>query len=208
MRSTGFQSSQKVGDQSTRQAVCGISSRYKLCKFRSEGLFSSGWGWTKLPAEVSSSEFEFLREGDCEEEEAGEADVPEILKCPICASWAVSKGLAPFSIFFCKQKQHRDSRALLADLKKELEHYIGILGTTIVDSKIQFAVNFMFKNAIRADSESFCESVYGARILPPAPTFDSETGVQVSCQDMKMCSESLGSDWSFNLGPGENKIYH
>ena len=30
------------------------------------------------------------------------ASVPEVLKCAICATWAESKGLAPFSIFFCK----------------------------------------------------------------------------------------------------------
>ena len=103
------------------------------------------------------------------------------MKCAVCASWAVSKGLAPFSSFFCKQKQHGDSRALLADLNKELENYIGKLGTTIVDSKkIQFPENFMFQNAIRAGSESFCESVNGARIPPSAHTFDSKMGVQVS----------------------------
>ena len=28
------------------------------------------------------------------------SSVPEVLKCAICASWAESKGLAPFSIFF------------------------------------------------------------------------------------------------------------
>ena len=48
----------------------------------------------------------------------------------------------------------------------------------------------MFQNAIRAGSESCCESVHGARILPSAPTFDSETGVQVSGQDKNVCSES------------------
>ena len=62
-----------------------------------------------------------------------------------CASLAESKGLAPFSIFFCKQKQHVDSRAQLTDLQKELEKYIGKLGSTVVDSKIQFSVNFMFR---------------------------------------------------------------
>ena len=80
----------------------------------------------------------------------------------------MSKGLALFSIFFCKQKQHGDSGAPLADLKKELENYIGKLGTTIVDSKIQVAVKFMFQNVIKAGSESFCGSVHGARILPQA----------------------------------------
>ena len=52
--------------------------------------------------------------------------VPEVLKCAVCASWAESKGLSLFSVFFCKQKQHGDSRAQVSDLKKELEKYIGI----------------------------------------------------------------------------------
>ena len=73
------------------------------------------------------------------------SSVPEVLKCAICASWAESKGLALFSIFFCKQKQNGDSRAQLTDLQKELEKYIGKLGSTLVDSKIQFSVNFMFR---------------------------------------------------------------
>ena len=53
-----------------------------------------------------------------------DTSVSELLKCAVCASWAVSKGLAPFSIFFCKRKEHGDSRALLAELKRELEKYI------------------------------------------------------------------------------------
>ena len=35
--------------------------------------------------------------------------VPKVLKCAVCASWAESKGLALFSIVFCKQKIHEDS---------------------------------------------------------------------------------------------------
>ena len=71
--------------------------------------------------------------------------LPEVLKCAICASWAESKGLALFSIFFRKQKQHGDSRAHFTDLWNELEKYIRKLGSTVVDSKIQFSVNFMFR---------------------------------------------------------------
>ena len=62
------------------------------------------------------------------------------------------KGLAPFSIFFCKQKQHGDSRAQLIDLRKELEKYIGKLGSTVVDSKIQYSVNFMFRKSKKKKS--------------------------------------------------------
>ena len=44
----------------------------------------------------------------------------------------------------------------MAELKKELEKYIGKLGTTIVDSKIQAAVNFMFQTTdTKESSESF-----------------------------------------------------
>ena len=134
------------------------------------------------------------------------AIVPDILKCAVCASWAVSKGLAPFSIFVCKQKQHRDSRSPLAELKKELEKYIGKLGTTIVDSKIQVAVNFMFQNVIKEGSVTFRESSHGARILPPAPTFDSKTGIQVLCQEENVCFEISESSIYLmqNLRIGDN----
>ena len=46
-------------------------------------------------------------------------NVPEILKCAVCASWEESKGLSLFCILFCKQKQHGDSRVQLSDLGKE-----------------------------------------------------------------------------------------
>ena len=117
------------------------------------------------------------------------ASVPEILKCAVCASWAESKGLASFSICFCKQKQYGDSRALLAELKKELEKYIGKLGTTIVDSKIQVAANLMFQTTgTKEASEGFHESSHGPKFLPSAPTFNSETGLQVLCQEENVCS--------------------
>ena len=74
------------------------------------------------------------------------ARVPEVLKCAICVTWAESRGLAPFSIFFSKNKTHSSSQASLTDLKTELEKYIGKLGTTVVDSKIHFFVNFFRKN--------------------------------------------------------------
>ena len=70
---------------------------------------------------------------------------PEILKCAICAAWAESKGLAPFSIFFYKNKNHSSSRASLSSLKAKLEKYIGKLGTTVVDTKIRFSINYFKK---------------------------------------------------------------
>ena len=117
-------------------------------------------------------------------------NVPEVLKCTGCASWAESKRLAPFSIFFCKRKEHGESRALVVELKRELEKYLGKLGTTIVDSKIQFAVNFMFQNTdIKESSQGVMESGQGVKIFLPVPTFDSESGLQVVCQEENVCSE-------------------
>ena len=51
--------------------------------------------------------------------------VPIILKCTLCALWAEPKGLAPFSIFFCKRKEHGDSRASSSELKSALDKYLG-----------------------------------------------------------------------------------
>ena len=65
------------------------------------------------------------------------SSVPEVLKCAICASCAESKGLAPFSIFFCKQKLPGDSRAQLSDIRKELEKYIGKLESPEISKKLQ-----------------------------------------------------------------------
>ena len=101
------------------------------------------------------------------------SSVPEVLKCTICAAWAESKGLAPFSIFFCKQKQHGDSRVQLTDLWKKLEKYIGKLGSTVVDSKIQFSVNFMFRKSKKKKSVISKKSRIVAGNLSSAPTFDS-----------------------------------
>ena len=46
--------------------------------------------------------------------------VPKDLKCTQCALWAESKYLALFSIFFCKRREHRDSRASPSEIKSAL----------------------------------------------------------------------------------------
>ena len=61
---------------------------------------------------------------------------------------AESKEFAPFSIYFCKRKEHGESRAPLSELKNSLEKYIGKLGITIANLNIQFAVNFMYQTNI------------------------------------------------------------
>ena len=95
------------------------------------------------------------------------------------AAWAESKGLAPFSIFFCKNKNPNSSRAPLSNLKTELEKYIGKLGTTVVDTKIKFSVNY-FKKTQKSRARR-CRA-NNQRNLDDAPTFNSQTGDQVIVQ--------------------------
>ena len=93
--------------------------------------------------------------------------VPKALKGTHCASWAESKSLAPFSIFFCKRKEHGESRASPSEIKSALEKYIGKLANGIVKANILFAVNFMLKaNATIEDLGNLEESEHGVKIFP------------------------------------------
>ena len=78
--------------------------------------------------------------------------------------------------FFFKQKQLGDSRAQLSDLRKELEKYIRKLRSTVVDSKIQFSVNYMFQKIKKIQKTKNTKSTQDKVSLLPATTFDSETG--------------------------------
>ena len=116
--------------------------------------------------------------------------VPEILKCTECTAWAEPKGLAPFSIFFCKNKFHSSSRAPLADLKIEQEKYIGKLGTTVVDAKIRFSVNFFRKNRRSRGRKNRANN---PKTLDIAATFNSQTGDQVIVQPEAIDPEIMES---------------
>ena len=116
-----------------------------------------------------------------------EDKVPETLKCQGCAPWAQSKNLAPFSILFCRNIDHAKLCASFPDMKKDLEKYIGKLGTTVVDSSIKFAANYTYQvfslnpggvNALGWVQEDFKDK--------PAPSIDSETG-----ETVKVSSESI-----------------
>jgi len=119
-----------------------------------------------------------------------EASIPETIKCHGCAPWAQSKNLAPFNILFCRNKDHSKLRAAFKDMKRDLEKYIGKLGTTVVDSSIKFAANYTFQvfslnpssaNALGWDQENFKEK--------PAPSIDSETGKNVSVPESDIVLE-------------------
>ena len=107
------------------------------------------------------------------------AGVPEILTCALCAAWAEPQAMAPFSIFFCRNKYHSSARAPLSALRAELEKYIGKLGTAVVDAKIKFSVNFFRENG---RSRGRRNRVSNPRTLDLAPTFNSQTGDQLVIQ--------------------------
>ena len=101
-----------------------------------------------------------------------EAKVPESLKCQGCASWAQAKNLAPLSVMFCRRKEHVELRSPFAEMKKDLEQYLGKLGTMIVDKiccklYLSSILNGPGANALGWDQKKF-ENV-------PAPSIDSET---------------------------------
>ena len=65
----------------------------------------------------------------------------------------------------------------MSDLRKELEKYIRKLRSTVVDSKIQFSVNYMFKRIKKKKKKMRkTKSTHDEVSLVPVPTFDSETG--------------------------------
>ena len=95
------------------------------------------------------------------------------------------------AFFFCKRKEHGESRASPSEIKGVLEKYIGKLANGIVEANISFAVNFMFKaNATIEDLGNVEESGNGVKISPQAPVIDSETGHRVQCENKDICSES------------------
>ena len=55
------------------------------------------------------------------------------------------KGSSSVQYLFCMQKVHADSKAPPSDISKKLEKYIGKLEPTILDSKIKFSVNVVFR---------------------------------------------------------------
>ena len=125
---------------------------------------------------------------------ANYSKVRKNLKCAPCAISAEPKNLAPFSIFFCKRKEHGELRASPREIKDALETYIGKLTNGIVEADISFAVNFMFRvNTAVEELGNLEESGHGVKVFPRAPVIDSETGHRVLCEDEDICPESSES---------------
>ena len=86
--------------------------------------------------------------------------------------------------------RHGDSRAQLSDLRKELEKYIGKLGSKVVDSKVQFSVNYMFQKMKKKKKTKKTKSTQDKIPLLPAQSFDSETGEILKEENLEIQSES------------------
>ena len=78
---------------------------------------------------------------------------------------------------FCRNKEHASLRADFKEIKKELEKYLGKLGTTVADSSIKFSVNYTNQvcaagppsaNGLGMNADKFKDK--------PAPSINSETG--------------------------------
>ena len=108
-----------------------------------------------------------------------ESRVPESLKCQGCAPWAKANQLGPLNILFCRKREHANQRAPFQEMKKDMEKYLGKLGSTVVDSSIKFAANYTYQvfsmdpgaNALGWVQEDFADK--------PAPSIDSETGKNI-----------------------------
>ena len=72
-------------------------------------------------------------------------------------------------------------------MKNALDKYIGKLGTTIVDSSIQFAVNFMYQTSIINDGSerSARVLVMELRYFPPLQLLIQKLGIEY-CMRIKI----------------------
>ena len=109
-----------------------------------------------------------------------EKGVPQVLLCASYTPWAAAKGWAPFSILMCRKPEHGQDRPKPADARQIFEKYLEKLNTSIIYTKISFAVNFNYQ----VYSLALCTTRGGCACCekpnPPsssAPTFDSELEV-------------------------------
>ena len=127
-------------------------------------------------------------------------NVPKALKCSQCALWSEPNSLAPFS-FFCKWKEHGESRASPSEIKDALESYIGRLEKRIVEANILVAVNFMFKaNSTIEERRNLEEYGHAVKMFPQTPVIDSETGYRVMCENTAVGMDNVTSGFGeYNL---------
>ena len=121
-------------------------------------------------------------------------NVPEVLKCAVCDSWALSKGLALFSIFFCKQKEHGEFYSSVGWGEEGTGEVYWKTGNHNCGFKYPICCKFYvpylrYKRKFR----EFSGIELWNKTFPPAPTIDSKTGLLVLCQEENVFSESSES---------------
>ena len=79
-------------------------------------------------------------------------------------------------MFFCRKKEHATLRAPYTEMKKDLEQYLGKLGTMIVDSSIKFAVNYTYQVFTMGPGANALGWHQKKLENMPAPSIESETG--------------------------------
>ena len=83
------------------------------------------------------------------------------------------------------------------DLRKKLKKYIGKLGSTVVNSKIQLSVNYMFQRIKKKKKKTRKTKSTNDKVsLLPVATFDSKTGEFLKKENLEIKPES-----------SENSIY-
>ena len=81
--------------------------------------------------------------------------------------------------------------SVIIDIKASLEKYLGKLGTTIVDTSIIYAVNFMHQiRSLEPITANAVGRTHEINLEIPAPTIDSETGERVNCNKNQNIPES------------------
>ena len=95
-------------------------------------------------------------------------------------------------------------------MKAELEKSIGKLGTTVVDSKIKFSVNYV-KKTRRPRTRKPRESNQTKIMLEEAPTFNSQTGAQMiimpEAVDPEISENSIYILQNIKLGSSERLVF-
>ena len=108
--------------------------------------------------------------------------VPEELICSGCIEATEKKNWAPLNVLFCRQQEHHQLRAPIAEIKKALTKYFGKFDCKTPDSNIKFSVNFSFQ-------------VHGASAAPAnvisanAPCINSKSGAKVALGRNKIIPE-------------------
>ena len=110
------------------------------------------------------------------------SSVPEVLICQGCREYATEKGLAPFSIMYCRKIKHGPTRAPYHEIRDAFEKYMGKFPQNLPDDCIKYSVNFAKQVFSLAPCSELvnCECCEKPSELSiDTPTIDTESGIKV-----------------------------